>query len=178
MFVLAWLSRQVKAFCIKLSILYHYIVCERILFAEMTQSVTQMVIAPLTRPRKARKLWGMGNGLGFSMFSRFRRFGMFRRGRMPELNFLNLPNILNLSWTFVTAEPFRVRCGGENPKGWSGERTADQSKPVVRRPGDGSDRALSAISPPTGFRGRASGAMHDRVIDCNDMSRSKRNFPS
>ena len=39
----------------------------------------------------------VGNGLGFSMFSRFRRFGMFRRGRMPELNFLNLPNILNLS---------------------------------------------------------------------------------
>ena len=39
----------------KLSILYHYIVCERILFAEMTQSVTQMVIAPLARPRKLRR---------------------------------------------------------------------------------------------------------------------------
>ena len=35
--------------------------------------------------------------MGFRMFSRFRRFGVFRRGRMPELNFLNLPDILNLS---------------------------------------------------------------------------------
>ena len=34
MFVLAWRSRQVKAFYIELSILYHYIVCERILFCK------------------------------------------------------------------------------------------------------------------------------------------------
>ena len=34
MFVLAWRSRQVKAFYIELSILYHYIVRERILFCK------------------------------------------------------------------------------------------------------------------------------------------------
>jgi hypothetical protein len=56
----------------------------------------------------------------------------------------------------VTAEPFRVRCGGETRQGESEDVSR---RDVSLKPEEATDDSIaqSAISPPTGFRARAAG---------------------
>jgi hypothetical protein len=70
------------------------------------------------------------------------------------------------------------RSRGSNLQGiGNGEQGTGKRDLKLSKPPEPS-KPSQPISLPTGFCGRARGAMRNKGIDCNDMSRSKRRFPS
>ena len=90
---------------------------------------------------------GLGSSEGSGGLAGLGRLGSLGSLKIHTLNILNLPNFPNLlnstqtfSCPFVTAEPFRVRCGGETRQGESEDASR---RDVSLKPKEASDDSIA-----------------------------------